>query len=185
MFLTYILGQWIDCWTTGCQPNTWAVVGCAQYEKTEIDKYACQDGYEYKCCTENEDFIPDLGAGNESRITEKNNLIVSCSNNLQHLAFYKKFSFTFSVEWYSNCTRTDCQSVNAGTRGCAQYLKTEMDRFPCAGGYEYECCVIDGRNEDLFPAANATNFGEFKKLNLVEILLLFAIMLAVYRSPHL
>lgn len=49
--------DWLsDCWTTGCQPKTWAIVGCAQYKKTEMDKFPCtdangSDGYMYHCCT--------------------------------------------------------------------------------------------------------------------------------------
>lgn len=52
-----------------------------------------------------------------------------------------------------------------------------MDRFPCAGGYEYNCCVINGRNEDLFPSANSTNFGEFKMFDAKYV---FSIIVLVY-----
>lgn len=43
----------IDCWTTGCQLNTWAVVGCGQYDRTERNKIGCPGGYQYECCTRN------------------------------------------------------------------------------------------------------------------------------------
>lgn len=48
--------QWFDCWTTGCQPDTWAVVGCGQYEKTEKNKFSCPGGFSYECCTKNEQY---------------------------------------------------------------------------------------------------------------------------------
>lgn len=42
-----------DCWTTGCQPHSWKVVGCDQYQRTERDKFPCPGGYNYMCCTAN------------------------------------------------------------------------------------------------------------------------------------
>lgn len=73
-----------------------------------------------------------------------------------HLLHFSKTIIFNIVEWY----RASCQSTNDVVVGCAQYLKTEMERFPCPGGYEYECCVINRRNEDLFQAPNSTNFGK-------------------------
>lgn len=39
-----------DCWWTGCQPNSWAVKGCDNYNRTETDRTECEDGFKYKCC---------------------------------------------------------------------------------------------------------------------------------------
>lgn len=44
-----------DCWWTGCQPNNWAVTGCAQYGREEKGREQCwengQEGNKYNCCT--------------------------------------------------------------------------------------------------------------------------------------
>lgn len=40
-----------DCWETGCQKNTWATVGCEQYQRIEMGKRPCDNGYIYTCCT--------------------------------------------------------------------------------------------------------------------------------------
>jgi len=45
-----------DCWTTGCQPNDWAVTGCNQYDREERSRERCWDnrgveGNKYTCCT--------------------------------------------------------------------------------------------------------------------------------------
>lgn len=50
-----------DCWWTGCQPNSWAVKGCDNYNRTETDRMECEDGFMYKCCTDNseKEIIPD------------------------------------------------------------------------------------------------------------------------------
>lgn len=45
----------MDCWKTGCQPNDWAVTGCAQYGRHERGRDGCRDnrgvkGYRYDCC---------------------------------------------------------------------------------------------------------------------------------------
>lgn len=52
----FLKGKWLDCWTTGCQPNDWAVVGCEQYKKIERQKFPCTGGYKYDCCTKNANF---------------------------------------------------------------------------------------------------------------------------------
>lgn len=44
-----------DCWTTGCQPSDWAVVGCEQYQRSEQRTEPCEDdrgvsGLKYTCC---------------------------------------------------------------------------------------------------------------------------------------
>jgi len=54
-FLTLVLAALIssvvgDCWWTGCQPNSWAVVGCAQYGRQEKDRKPCSGGNIYYCC---------------------------------------------------------------------------------------------------------------------------------------
>lgn len=38
------------CWWTGCQLSTWAVVGCAHYGMSEIDRAPCDGGTLYYCC---------------------------------------------------------------------------------------------------------------------------------------
>lgn len=38
------------CWDTGCQPDSWAVKGCAQYDMIEKKRTPCQDGNIYSCC---------------------------------------------------------------------------------------------------------------------------------------
>jgi hypothetical protein len=40
-----------DCWWTGCQLDSWAVVGCNQYGRVESGKEDCSGGKKYKCCT--------------------------------------------------------------------------------------------------------------------------------------
>ena len=40
-----------DCWNTGCQLNTWAVTGCAQYGRVETARSPCNGGYIFTCCT--------------------------------------------------------------------------------------------------------------------------------------
>lgn len=39
-----------SCWWTGCQKKDWAVRGCEQYEKVEMDQRTCEGGTEYHCC---------------------------------------------------------------------------------------------------------------------------------------
>ncbi|XP_053207036.1 uncharacterized protein LOC128391212, partial [Panonychus citri] len=53
----------VDCWWTGCQKNSWASVGCAQYNRTEKNKRECDDGKEYYCCVGS----PDTPSKPESR----------------------------------------------------------------------------------------------------------------------
>ncbi|KAK9506989.1 hypothetical protein O3M35_008827 [Rhynocoris fuscipes] len=39
-----------DCWKTGCQLNSWAVKGCAQYGRKETGRSSCNGGFIYTCC---------------------------------------------------------------------------------------------------------------------------------------
>lgn len=56
MVILSFVGQSVaqDCWWTGCQPNSWAVKGCAQYNRQERGKQACHatggSGHRYHCC---------------------------------------------------------------------------------------------------------------------------------------
>ncbi|XP_025208949.1 uncharacterized protein LOC112604226 isoform X2 [Melanaphis sacchari] len=47
-----------ECWWTGCQPRTWAVVGCAQYNRTQLNVKECVGGSEYYCCTPDHRVVP-------------------------------------------------------------------------------------------------------------------------------
>ena len=38
------------CWETGCQADTWAVVGCGQYSMVETSRRGCPGGKIYNCC---------------------------------------------------------------------------------------------------------------------------------------
>ncbi|QNP71397.1 hypothetical protein IAG44_19470 [Streptomyces roseirectus] len=40
-----------DAFWTGCQQNSWAVKGCAQYGMVEAGRRACAGGYQYYCVT--------------------------------------------------------------------------------------------------------------------------------------
>jgi hypothetical protein len=46
--MNFVLGE--DCWWTGCQPNSWAVVGCDQYGRKEKGREGCTGGNKYNCC---------------------------------------------------------------------------------------------------------------------------------------
>lgn len=60
-----------DCWTTGCQPSDWAVVGCEQYQRSEQGTEPCEDdrgvsGLKYTCCA-NQAFGDDANFEGNSR----------------------------------------------------------------------------------------------------------------------
>jgi predicted chitinase len=40
-----------ECWDTGCQLNSWAIVGCAQYGRVETGRKSCPTGNIYTCCS--------------------------------------------------------------------------------------------------------------------------------------
>jgi len=40
-----------DCWWTGCQPDSWAVTGCAQYNMQTVEQTPCPGGKKYHCCS--------------------------------------------------------------------------------------------------------------------------------------
>ncbi|XP_050528461.1 uncharacterized protein LOC126898465 [Daktulosphaira vitifoliae] len=40
-----------ECWTTGCQLDTWAVRGCAEYGMKEIGRQSCDGGLLFTCCS--------------------------------------------------------------------------------------------------------------------------------------
>ncbi len=56
MVILAFVGQSVaqNCWWTGCQPNSWKVTGCGQYNRQERGKQACQanggSGNKYHCC---------------------------------------------------------------------------------------------------------------------------------------
>lgn len=39
-----------ECWKTGCQPDSWLVKGCEQYNMNEVGRSPCSKGYVYSCC---------------------------------------------------------------------------------------------------------------------------------------
>ncbi|KAG4069032.1 hypothetical protein HA402_008343 [Bradysia odoriphaga] len=100
-----------DCWTTGCQLNTWAVVGCKQYQRVEKSKTACHGGYMYECCI-----------GSSERRPPRT-----------------QSTGTTSRSW-SECWTTGCQLSSWAVVGCGQYGMTQIEKFSCPGGNLYKCC---------------------------------------------
>lgn len=48
-----------ECWDTGCQPDSWLVKGCEEYDgMTEIKRVPCKNGHVYTCCYQRNSIEP-------------------------------------------------------------------------------------------------------------------------------
>ncbi|XP_050437308.1 uncharacterized protein LOC126843676 [Adelges cooleyi] len=145
-----------ECWWTGCQPNTWAVTGCGQYNRTQEDIRSCTDGSEYYCCpidekpkSSNEDCWwtgcqPNTWAvtGCDQYDREQED-IRSCTDGSEYYCCAIVEEPESSKE---DCWWTGCQPSTWAVTGCDQYNRTEKDKSPCDGGFEYECCELSDKD---------------------------------------
>ncbi|XP_050545981.1 venom protease-like isoform X7 [Daktulosphaira vitifoliae] len=46
-----------ECWTTGCQLDTWSVRGCQEYNMREVGRQPCYNGLMFTCCSYTDDAI--------------------------------------------------------------------------------------------------------------------------------
>ncbi|CAH1713137.1 uncharacterized protein LOC114126830 [Aphis gossypii] len=116
-----------DCWWTGCQPNTWLVVGCSQYNRTQKNVKDCNGGSEYYCCTTGQE---NLNVNVNDKVNE--NLNVNVNDKVNENVMQPE----------DDCWWTECQLNSWEVRVCDSYNRTERERTACElGGLKYECCA--------------------------------------------
>lgn len=115
VFISCVLPSCINavCWDTGCQLNSWAVKGCAQYNMRETGRRNCNGGVIYSCCD-----------GQSSNVVNRQapsvvNPAAPASNS---------------------CWDTGCQLSSWAVRGCEQYGRVATKTRSCSGGTIYTCC---------------------------------------------
>lgn len=152
----------ITCWDTGCQLNSWAIRGCAQYGMTEIGQKACSDGIIYTCCdnelktTLNSTPNPVLDSTTvtcwDTGCQLKSWAVKGCTQYGRFETNQKScpggliytccsnFSNSEPNSVYETCWDTGCQLNKWAIRGCTQYGMVETGQKPCADGIIYTCC---------------------------------------------
>ncbi|XP_054279682.1 uncharacterized protein LOC128997901 [Macrosteles quadrilineatus] len=174
-----------DCWWSGCQPNTWAVTGCGQYNRTQQDIRGCEGGSEYYCCTLDTTTTttpaPQTGCwwtgcqpnnwkvtGCEQYSLVQNN-IQDCENGHKYFCCpdsnHPKPPLPTDLDT-SECVWSPCQPSNWTVRGCPPRM-IQIGSQSCGEGQGdiFQCCeskqIPDDDDTNLITGESFQNFVKY------------------------
>ncbi|VVC38678.1 Hypothetical protein CINCED_3A024261 [Cinara cedri] len=158
-----------ECWWTGCQPNNWLIKGCDSYNRTEIAREQCLDGFKYKCCVGitavhlPEPSLPKedcwwtgcqlnewlvKGCRNYNRIEKERE---QCPDGFKYKCCTGETAVSpiltavtrlpyLSSEPEEKCWWTGCQLTKWNIRGCPSNT-VQTGTHACPRGDLYQCCL--------------------------------------------
>ncbi|XP_026813409.1 uncharacterized protein LOC113553990 [Rhopalosiphum maidis] len=158
--ITFFTAGKEECWWTGCQLSTWAVIGCDQYNRTQKNVKECDGGSEYYCCMQDSEAQVQLavddcwwtgcqpndwaikGCDSYNR-TERNRMVCGvdgfryeCCARSDTATASNPDSRDYPDE---NCKWSECQPKEKSYRGCRPDT-VQIGLHACPGGDLFQCC---------------------------------------------